>query len=90
MHEFVDLRSDTVTRPTPAMREAMAQAPVGDDVYEDDPTINRLQERAAQLLGKEAGLFVPSGTMSNAIAIKAHTKPGDEILLDGGGALHAV
>ena len=83
MHEFVDLRSDTVTRPTPAMRHAMAQAPVGDDVYEDDPTINRLQEQAAQLLGKEAGLFVPSGTMSNAIAIKAHTKPGDEILLDG-------
>ena len=65
------------------MRQAMAEAPVGDDVYEDDPTINRLQERAAPLMGKEAGLFVPSGTMSNAIAIKVHTKPGDEILLDG-------
>lgn len=83
MHELVDLRSDTVTRPTPAMREAMLNAVVGDDVYEDDPSINLLQERAAALLGKEAGLFVPSGTMSNAIAIKVHTKPGDEILLDG-------
>lgn len=82
MHEFVDLRSDTVTKPTPAMRQAMADALVGDDVYEDDPTINRLQERAAQLMGKEAGLFVPSGTMGNAVAIKVHTKPGDEILLD--------
>ena len=83
MHEVIDFRSDTVTRPTPAMRQAMAAAPVGDDVYEDDPSINLLQERAAALMGKEAGLFVPSGTMSNAIAIKAHTKPGDEILLDG-------
>lgn len=82
MHEFVDLRSDTVTRPTPAMRQAIAEAEVGDDVFEDDPTINALQERAAKLLGKEAGLLVPTGTMSNAVAIKAHTKPGDEILLD--------
>lgn len=83
MSECIDLRSDTVTRPTPAMRQAMMVAPVGDDVYEDDPTINRLQEQAAAMLGKEAALFVPSGTMSNAIAIKVHTKPGDEILLDG-------
>ena len=82
MREFVDLRSDTVTKPTLAMRQAMAEALVGDDVYEDDPTTNRLQERAAQLMGKEAGLFVPSGTMGNAVAIKVHTKPGDEILLD--------
>ena len=83
MLEVIDLRSDTVTRPTAAMRQAMLEAPVGDDVYEEDPTINRLQEQAAALLGKEAALFVPSGTMSNAIAIKVHTKPGDEILLDG-------
>jgi threonine aldolase len=82
MHEIVDLRSDTVTRPTVEMRRAMAEAVVGDDVYEDDPTINRLQETAAALMGKEAGLLVPSGTMSNAIAIKVHTRPGDEILLD--------
>lgn len=82
MHEFVDLRSDTVTRPTTAMRRAMADAEVGDDVFEDDPTINALQSRAAALLGKEAALLVPTGTMSNAIALKAQTKPGDEILLD--------
>src|SRR5579883_3267057 len=82
MHTLVDLRSDTVTRPTPEMRRAIAEAEVGDDVYEDDPTINRLQEKAASLLGKEAGLFTPSGTMSNSIAIKAQTQPGDEILLD--------
>ena len=82
MREFVDLRSDTVTKPSAAMRQAMLEASVGDDVYEDDPTVNRLQERAAQLMGKEAGLFVPSGTMGNAVAIKVHTKPGDEILLD--------
>jgi threonine aldolase len=82
MHEIVDLRSDTVTRPTLEMRRAMAEAEVGDDVYDDDPTVNRLQEMAAALMGKEAGLLVPSGTMSNAIAIKVHTRPGDEILLD--------
>ncbi len=79
----IDLRSDTVTRPTLEMRRVMAEAPVGDDVYEDDPSVNLLQERAAAMLGKEAGLFTPSGTMSNAIAIKVHTRPGDEILLDG-------
>ena len=82
MHEIVDLRSDTVTRPTPEMRRVMAEALVGDDVYEDDPTVNRLQEMAADLMGKEAALLVPSGTMSNAIAIKTHTRSGDEILLD--------
>lgn len=82
MHRLVDLRSDTVTVPTPEMRRAMANAEVGDDVYGEDPTINRLQERAAELLGKEAALFVPSGTMGNEIAIKVHTRPGDEVLID--------
>jgi threonine aldolase len=79
--EFVDLRSDTVTLPTPEMREAMAQAPVGDDVYGEDPTVNRLQEMAAALVGKEAGLFVASGTMGNLTAILAHCGRGDEIIL---------
>lgn len=81
MESVVDLRSDTVTQPTPAMREAMAQAPVGDDVYGEDPTINRLQEMAAARLGKEAGLFVPSGTMGNLIAVLAHCQRGDEVIL---------
>ena len=79
--EYVDLRSDTVTRPTPAMREAMAQAEVGDDVYGEDPTVNRLQELAAEKLGKEAGLFVPSGTMGNLAAVLAHCNRGDEAIL---------
>jgi threonine aldolase len=79
---FIDLRSDTVTKPTDAMREAMAQADVGDDVYGEDPTVNRLQETVAELFGKEAALFVPSGTMGNQLAIKAHTQPGDEVLVD--------
>jgi len=79
---LVDLRSDTVTTPTPEMRRAMANAEVGDDVYAEDPTVNRLQERAAALLGKEAALFVPSGTMGNEIAVKVHTHPGDEVLID--------
>ena len=78
----IDLRSDTVTRPTPGMRAAMAAAEVGDDVFGDDPTVNRLQERVADLLGKEAALFVPSGTMSNQLAVKVHTQPGDEIICD--------
>lgn len=78
----IDLRSDTVTRPTPAMRAAMHAAEVGDDVFRDDPTVNRLEERVADLLGKEAALFVPSGTMSNQIAVKVHTQPGDELLCD--------
>jgi threonine aldolase len=81
---LIDLRSDTVTRPTPAMRAAMAAAEVGDDVFDDDPTVHRLQERVAALLGKEAALFVPSGTMSNQICVKAHTQPGDELLCEAG------
>jgi threonine aldolase len=76
----IDLRSDTVTRPTPAMREAMAAAPVGDDVYGEDPSVNRLQELAAARLGLEAALFVPSGTMGNQAALRALTRPGDLVL----------
>lgn len=84
MTAFIDLRSDTVTRPTPAMRRAMAEAEVGDDVYGEDPTINALQERVAALLGKEDALFVPSGSMANQIALKVHTQPGDEVLVGQG------
>ncbi len=79
---MTDLRSDTVTKPTPDMRAAMAAADVGDDVYAEDPTINLLQDRVARLLGKEAALFVPSGTMSNQIAVRVHCRPGDEMLCD--------
>ncbi len=79
--DSVDLRSDTVSHPTPAMREAMASAPVGDDVYGEDPTINRLQEMAAQRMGKEAALFVASGTMGNLVAVLAHCRRGDEVIL---------
>ena len=79
--EFVDLRSDTVTKPTPAMREAMAEAEVGDDVYGDDPTVNRLEALAAQMLGKEASVFVPSGTMGNLIALLVHCQRGDEAIV---------
>jgi threonine aldolase len=79
--EIIDLRSDTVTKPTPAMREAMARAEVGDDVYGEDPTVNRLQEMAAERMGKEAGLFVPSGTMGNLAAVLAHCGRGDEVIL---------
>jgi threonine aldolase len=82
MPDIIDLRSDTVTRPTPAMRAAIAAAEVGDDVFNEDPTARRLEERVAAVLGKEAALFVPSGTMSNQIGIKAHTQPGDELLCD--------
>jgi len=78
---FVDLRSDTVTRPTAAMREAMAQAEVGDDVMGEDPTVNALQRRAAEMFGKEAAIFVPTGTMANLTAILAQTRPGDAIIL---------
>ena len=77
----VDLRSDTVTHPSPEMRKAMYDAEVGDDVYGDDPTVNRLQERAAELLGKEAGLFVSSGTQGNLVSMLAHAQRGDEILV---------
>jgi len=77
-----DLRSDTVTRPTPAMREAMARAEVGDDVFGDDPTVQRLEQRGAELFGKEAGLFVPSGTMANQVCIGALAQPGDEMIVE--------
>ena len=80
MNEPIDLRSDTVTRPTPAMREAMARAPVGDDVYGEDPTVRELQERACALTGKQAALFMASGTMANQVAVRAHTEPGDALL----------
>jgi threonine aldolase len=79
---IIDLRSDTVTKPTPAMRAAIASAEVADDVFGEDPTVNRLQEKVAALLGKEAALFVPSGTMSNQVCIKAHTQAGDEMLCE--------
>ena len=79
--DFVDLRSDTVTKPTPEMREAMAEAEVGDDVYGDDPTVNQLQVKAAEMLGKEAALFVPSGTMGNLIAVMTHCSRGEEAIV---------
>ncbi|MBI5866608.1 MAG: aminotransferase class I/II-fold pyridoxal phosphate-dependent enzyme [Planctomycetes bacterium] len=82
MPEIVDLRSDTVTRPSPEMRRAIAVAEVGDDVLGDDPTVLRLQERCAALLGKPAALYVPSGSMANQVAIRAVCEPGDEIILD--------
>src|SRR6266700_7938913 len=75
----VDLRSDTVTQPTAEMRRAMAEAEVGDDVYGEDPTVNRLERRAAEIFGKEAALFVPTGCMGNSIAVKIHTRPGQEV-----------
>lgn len=81
MIKTVDLRSDTVTQPTPEMRSAMAQAVVGDDVYGEDPTINRLQQMAADMLGKQAGLFIPSGTMGNLAAVLAYCGRGDEVIL---------
>src|SRR2546422_2973843 len=79
---MIDLRSDTVTKPTAGMRAAIQSAEVGDDVFGEDPTVRRLQERVAALLGKEAALYVPSGTMSNQICIKAHTQPGDELFCE--------
>ena len=79
---MIDLRSDTVTRPTEAMRAAMASAPVGDDVLGDDPTVRRLEERVAGLLGKEDAVYVPSGTMANQIALRVHTRPGDRVVMD--------
>lgn len=80
-NKWIDLRSDTVTQPTQQMREAMYQAQVGDDVYGDDPTVNQLEKKAAEMMGKEAALFVASGTMGNAVAVMSHTKRGDEIIL---------
>ena len=79
---MIDLRSDTVTKPTAAMRRAMAEAEVGDDVYGEDPTVNRLQERAAEMFGKEAAMFVPTGSMGNQIAVKLHTRPGQEVIIE--------
>src|SRR6266571_2891896 len=81
---LIDLRSDTVTRPTPAMREAMARAEVGDDVYGEDPTVARLEERCADLLGKEAALFVASGTMANQVALGVLARGGDEVVCEAG------
>ena len=79
--DYIDLRSDTVTKPTPEMREAMAEAEVGDDVFRDDPTVNHLEDLAAEMLGKEAGLFVPSGTMGNLIALLVHCQRGHEVIV---------
>jgi threonine aldolase len=84
----IDLRSDTVTLPTDEMRRAMAAAEVGDDVYGEDPTINRLEERAAEIMGREAAIFVPTGSMGNQIAIKLHTKPGQEIICEERGHIY--
>jgi len=80
----IDLRSDTVTRPNPAMREAMLAASVGDDVYGEDPTVIELERRTAEILGKESALFVPSGTMANQVALLVHTRPGDEVVIGEG------
>ncbi|MBI1962787.1 MAG: aminotransferase class I/II-fold pyridoxal phosphate-dependent enzyme [Candidatus Rokubacteria bacterium] len=82
MHDIVDLRSDTLTLPTPEMREAMARAEVGDDVWEEDPTVKRLEAMAAERLGKAAGLFVASGTMGNLVSVVSHTRAGQEVVLD--------
>src|SRR5690349_9783605 len=82
--QVCDLRSDTLTQPTPGMRAAMAHAAVGDDVYGEDPTVNALQERVAALLSKEAALYVPSGSMANQIALAIHTHPGDDVIIGEG------
>ena len=86
--KIIDLRSDTVTKPSPEMRRAMAEAEVGDDVFMEDPTVNRLQERAAQIFGREAALFVPSGSMGNLTCIIAHTRPGQEVICEGKGHIY--
>src|ERR1035441_5105790 len=78
----IDLRSDTVTRPTAKMRKAMAEAEVGDDVYGEDPTVNRLEARAAEIFGREAALFLPTGTMGNQVAIRLHTQHGQEVVCE--------
>ena len=80
--QTIDLRSDTLTMPTPEMRRHMAEAELGDDVYGEDPTVNRLQQRAAEMMGKEAGLFVPSGTMGNLLGILTQARSGQEIIAD--------
>jgi threonine aldolase len=87
---MIDLRSDTVTKPTPAMRKVMAEAEVGDDVYGEDPTVNRLQEKAAEITGTEAALFVPSGTMGNQVAIAVHTRPGQEVIVEATSHIYNV
>ncbi len=87
-HSPIDLRSDTVTKPSPEMRRAMADAEVGDDVFIEDPTINRLQERAAEIFKREAALFVPSGTMGNLTCIVAHTRPGQEVICEEAGHIY--
>lgn len=84
----IDLRADTLSLPTPAMRRAMAEAEVGDDVFGEDPTVNELERVTAELLGKEAAMFVPSGTMSNQLAVRLHTQPGDEVLLEAGSHIY--
>jgi threonine aldolase len=85
---MIDLRSDTVTQPTPAMRRAMAEAEVGDDVFGEDPTVNELERATAGLLGKEAAMFVPSGTMANQLAVRLHTRTGDEVLIETGSHIY--
>src|SRR3954466_10165562 len=84
MPDLIDLRSDTVTRPTPEMRKAMAEAEVGDDVFGDDPTVNALQDYCADLLGKEAGLFVPTGSMGNQVSLGCLSRAGDEVICETG------
>jgi len=84
----IDLRSDTVTRPTPAMRQAMAEAEVGDDVYAEDPTVNRLEQRAAEIFKREAALFVPSGSMGNLLAIRHWARPGTEVICEQKAHIH--
>ena len=81
---MIDLRSDTVTKPTPEMRAAIAAAEVGDDVIDVDPTVDQLQRYTAEVLGKEAAIFMPSGSMTNQIAVRIHCKPGDEFLCEAG------
>src|SRR5712692_6020561 len=85
---IIDLRSDTVTKPSPEMRRAMAEAEVGDDVFIEDPTINRLQDRAAEIFKREAALFVPSGTMGNLTCILAQTRPGQEVICEEAGHIY--
>src|SRR5690242_11048997 len=82
MAMWIDFRSDTVTKPTAAMLDAMMKAKVGDDVFGEDPSINELEDLSASMFGMEAGLFCPSGTMTNQVAIKCHTQPGDEVICD--------
>src|SRR5205809_2564438 len=84
----IDLRSDTVTKPSPEMRRAMAEAEVGDDVFIEDPTVNRLQDRAAEIFKRDASLFVPSGTMGNLTSIVAHTRPGQEVICEETGHVY--